>query len=55
MDDQVSYDCKPWRVDELKFVLPSDVEFTDMNAMFEEMMQGMPEGFEMPEGFPVSQ
>lgn len=48
--DEVSYDCDPWRVDASVFVPPSDVEFTDMDAFLENMMQGFPEGFEMPAG-----
>lgn len=44
--EDVEYECDPWRVDVSAFTPPSDVEFTDMDAMMEEMMQGMPEGFE---------
>ena len=54
-DQEVSYDCDRWRVDESTFVPPANVEFTDMQAMFEKMMEGMPEGFEMPEGIPMPQ
>ena len=55
MDENVSYDCDPWRVDASVFVPPRDVEFMDMQKMFEDMMGSMPEGFEMPEGVPVAQ
>lgn len=54
-DEEVNYDCDRWSVDALKFVPPSDVEFMDMESMFKDMMQNMPEGFEMPEGFPQMQ
>lgn len=46
---EVTYDCDSWSVDNSVFVPPSDVEFTDMGAMMEAMMNGLPEGFEMPE------
>ena len=52
VDAEVEYDCDSWRVDSSKFVPPSDVVFTDMAAMMKEMMEGMPEGFELPAGFP---
>ena len=42
MDDEVTYECQPWSVDASVFVPPTDVEFMDMGAM----MQGMMEGFE---------
>jgi hypothetical protein len=50
LDEQVSYDCQPWRVDQSLFVPPADREFEDLAAMMQEAMQGMPEGFELPEG-----
>lgn len=53
VEQEVEYDCEGWSVDASVFVPPSDVEFTDMAAMMESMMQGLPEGFEMPEGFPM--
>jgi hypothetical protein len=52
-EQQVEYDCNRWSVDNSAFVPPSDVEFMDMEAMMQEALQGMPEGFEMPEGFPT--
>jgi hypothetical protein len=52
-EQQVEYDCDRWRVDTGLFVPPIDIDFTDMEAMMREAMQGMPEGFEMPEGFPA--
>ena len=51
MSQRVAYDCGRWNVDASVFTPPSDVEFSDMNAMMEEMMQNMPEGMQMPEGF----
>ena len=50
MDQEVEYDCDRWRVDPSVFVPPTNVDFMDMEAMMNEMMQGMPEGFELPEG-----
>lgn len=54
-DQDVQYDCAPWSVDASVFTPPADIEFTDMAAMMGDMIQGMPEGFEMPEGFAVPQ
>ena len=34
------FKCENWRVDQKMFVPPTDVEFTDMNAMVEQMKQG---------------
>jgi len=53
-EQEVEYDCDRWSVDATTFVPPNDIEFTDMEAMMQEAMQGMPEGFEMPEGFPAN-
>lgn len=53
MDQEVEYDCDRWTADSLMFVPPADVEFTDMEAMMKQMMENMPEGFEMPEGMPM--
>lgn len=55
MDERVDYHCEHWGVDESVFIPPSDISFTDMNEMYSQMMQSMPEGYEMPEGFPVAQ
>jgi hypothetical protein len=52
-EQEVEYDCDRWNVDTSVFVPPSDVEFVDMEAMMQEAMQGMPEGFELPAGFPA--
>lgn len=49
IDEQVTYDCDRWNVDASVFVPPSTIEFMDMETMMREMMQGMPEGFKMPE------
>ncbi len=32
-DKNVSYDCDDWRVDEAKFIEPSDIKFSDLSAM----------------------
>jgi hypothetical protein len=49
MEEEVEYDCDRWNVDASLFVPPSDVEFTDMEAMMQNMQQGLPEGFQMPQ------
>lgn len=54
-DQNVAYDCDRWNVDASVFVPPSDIEFTDMDQMMQDMFENMPEGFEIPEGMPVSQ
>lgn len=53
MDQEVDYDCNSWRVDNSVFVPPADVEFMDMAGMMQEALEGMPEGFTLPEGFPA--
>jgi len=55
LQDEVSYECERWTVDASLFVPPPDVEFTDMTAMMEAMMQDMPEGMTMPTGMPGAQ
>ncbi len=52
-DQQMEYDCDRWGVDDSVFIPPSGIEFMDMEAMMQEAMQGLPEGFEMPEGMPA--
>ncbi len=44
-NETVEYDCEQWSIDEDRFAVPADVEFTDMQAM----MQGMFEGREFPQ------
>lgn len=34
-----NYECKNWRVDESKFSVPSNVEFTDMMAQMQQMQE----------------
>lgn len=53
MDQEVDYDCNSWRVDNRVFIPPADVEFTDMASMMQKALEGMPEGFTLPEGFPA--
>jgi len=50
VDEEVSYDCDRWTVDNSVFTPPSDVEFMDMAAMMQGALEGMPEGFAVPEG-----
>ncbi len=52
MDQEVEYDCNSWRVDNSMFIPPSSIEFMDMASMMQAAMEGMPEGFSLPEGFP---
>ena len=52
MDQSVEYECDRWSVDQSVFVPPSDVEFMDFGTMMQDALQNMPEGFELPEGFP---
>lgn len=54
-EQEVTYDCNAWSVDASVFVPPADVEFTDMGAMMENMMNSLPEGFELPEGMTMPQ
>ena len=44
LQNNVQYDCKPWRVDGSVFVPPADLTFMDMSAM----MKGMPAGMVPP-------
>lgn len=50
LDDEVSYDCRPWTVDEAQFALPAGVEFQTVEQMIEARMRdaGMPADFELP-------
>ena len=43
IDDEVMYDCQPWSVDASVFVPPTSVQFMDMDAMMQGMMQGVPD------------
>lgn len=52
MDQSVEYECDRWSVDTSVFVPPSSVEFMDFGTMMQDALQNMPEGFELPEGFP---
>jgi hypothetical protein len=40
-DEEVDYDCEPWREDASMFTLPQGVEFVDFQAMMEDAMEGM--------------
>lgn len=39
VDNQIEYECHGWSVDQSKFELPSDVEFTDMSTMMKDAMK----------------
>ncbi|MDO8497428.1 MAG: hypothetical protein Q7S61_02680 [bacterium] len=41
LDKKADYSCKPWVVSESMFQMPSNVQFTDLNAM---MQQSPPQG-----------
>lgn len=51
LEEEVEYDCDSWRVDNSLFVPPTNIEFMDMASMMENMMNHMPEGFEIPTSF----
>lgn len=36
-DQEMEYNCQPWRVDNSKFIPPTTVTFTDFSAQFEQM------------------
>lgn len=38
-DNTYNFDCEPWTVDDSMFVPPSKIEFTDINAQMEELME----------------
>lgn len=42
LSQEVDYDCRSWNVDNALFVPPADIEFTDPQAMMQDMMQGYP-------------
>lgn len=35
LDQELTYECVDWRVDESKFVIPTDIEFRDMTALMQ--------------------
>lgn len=41
--EPVNFNCETWRVDNNAFVPPSNIEFIDMSAQMEMMMQQMPQ------------
>lgn len=45
-EEKMNYVCKPWKVDETVFAIPTDIEFTDLGVQLkqsQEMMEGMKE------------
>lgn len=36
-DQEMDYNCQPWRVDSSKFVPPAEITFVDFSAQFEQM------------------
>lgn len=40
-DESMSYKCSPWKVDESKFSLPSDINFDDLNAEMQKIDAAM--------------
>ncbi|MDA8596895.1 hypothetical protein N9L26_01015 [Candidatus Pacebacteria bacterium] len=52
LDQEVTYDCEAWNIEGSVFVPPSDIAFVDYAAQMEAMFENLPEGFELPEGFP---
>lgn len=49
MDEEVSFECGSWSVDESVFSLPAGVEFMDMDAMMQGMQGMTPEQMQMME------
>ena len=43
LDQNLTYDCDVWSVDESKFVPPADLDFQNISAQMEMMMQGSAE------------
>ena len=41
LNEDVDYECRSWNVNEGMFQPPSNVEFVDMNAMMEGVMNNM--------------
>ena len=41
LDEEVEYDCREWSVDRSVFNPPANIQFMDMGAMMEGMMQGI--------------
>lgn len=41
MDESMEYRCSTWRADASKFVPPSDIEFQDLSAMMQGVLEGM--------------
>lgn len=41
VDEDVTYDCKSWSVDNSVFAIPADLEFMDMGAIMEQSFEGM--------------
>ncbi len=47
-DRDLDYACEKWKVDEKMFIPPTDVEFTDMQEMMDNMVKEMSGGEDMP-------
>lgn len=41
---EYEFSCESWSVNPTMFTPPTDIEFTDMNAMVEQMQQALPQG-----------
>lgn len=39
VDENTTYNCTPWTVDQSLFAIPTDIEFADLNTQMESMMQ----------------
>lgn len=50
MTQEYQFTCQPWQVDESFFTPPTDVTFTDMSAMMEQMQQSAGEMKEQMKG-----
>jgi len=40
MKKQVDYACNPWKIDSSKFVVPTNITFTDYTSMMQELKGG---------------
>jgi len=40
--DDVDFSCEPWRADDSKFVVPSDITFVDFQAQMDQLKSSMP-------------
>lgn len=49
LDDKVNVKCSPWLVDNSKFTIPKDIQFSDLSEMMKNIPT-MPAGVNIPMG-----